>query len=194
LNLALFDFDGTITYKDSMIEFLKFNHGQLYFWTKLIAFSPVLTLLWLGLISNHKAKELLLGFFIGGTAMEDFQKSCDEFALSVIPKIVRKNAFQQLCDHRKNGDRVLIITASAENWLKQWCNSNGLELIATELQVVDGRITGKIKGKNCNGAEKVERLRKYLSLSEYHEIFAYGDNKGDKELLGIATRPLYRHF
>lgn len=101
---------------------------------------------------------------------------------------------QAIQEHQSNGDRIVVVSASSEHWLTYWCKEHGLELIGTQLEVIDKRITGKIKGYNCYGKEKKNRLEAYLDIEEYNEIYVYGDSKGDKAILEIATHPYYRHF
>ena len=48
-------------------------------------------------------------------------------------------------------------------------------------------LTGEFKGKNCNGEEKVKRIKAHLMLSEYDEILAFGDSSGDEAMLSLAT-------
>ncbi len=194
MNLAVFDFDGTLTTKDSLFEFLKFHHGPLSMWIKLALFSPVMVFFWLRIIPNWKAKEMLLIYFFKGTPTKAFQESCKQFSDRIIPRILSDQAMKKLAYHQKNGDRTLVISASVEDWLNDWCQKQKLELLATKMEVREGKVTGRIQGKNCYGIEKVNRLNEYLDLSDYQEVYAYGDSKGDRDLLNIATKPFYRRF
>jgi hypothetical protein len=58
-NIAFFDFDGTITRKDTMFEMVKFSHGKKEFYKGLLKITPWLVGLKLGLVSAQKAKEEL---------------------------------------------------------------------------------------------------------------------------------------
>jgi phosphoserine phosphatase len=55
-------------------------------------------------------------------------------------------------------------------------------------------ITGRIEGKNCHGEQKVIRIQEEYNLSDYQEIYAYGDSSGDKPMLGLATNSFYKPF
>jgi HAD superfamily hydrolase (TIGR01490 family) len=194
MNLAVFDFDGTLTTKDSLFEFLKFHHGFLRMWAKLCVLFPVMLLYWMGIIPNWKAKEILLVYFFNGTPTAPFLDTCRRFSDQIIPTILREEAMKKLAYHQEKGDRTLVISASVENWLHDWCQKQKLELLATKIKFSEGKVTGKIQGKNCYGIEKVNRLKEYLDLSDYQEVYVYGDSKGDRELLSIASRPFYRRF
>ncbi|MDX1956231.1 MAG: haloacid dehalogenase-like hydrolase, partial [Chitinophagaceae bacterium] len=69
-----------------------------------------------------------------------------------------------------------------------------IRLISSLLSEEGQRITGKLEGKNCNGEQKVVRIKEQFNLDEYKEIFAYGDSKGDRPMLQLATHPSYKPF
>lgn len=192
--LALFDFDGTLTYKDSFLEFISYYHGKKAFYLGMLKLSPWLIAYKLKLYPNWKAKEKTLSYFFRHLPEDNFRKKGEEFAREIIPAMLRPRALAALKEHIKAGDRVIVVSASGEQWLRAWCNELGIELLATQLACEEGKLLGSIKGKNCYGPEKVERIKAHVSLEEYDEIFAYGDSEGDRELLALATHPHFRHF
>jgi phosphatidylglycerophosphatase C len=192
--LAVFDFDGTLTTKDTFLELIKFNKGDFSFWWGFIKMSPVILLHLLKIIPNWRAKEYVLTHFFKGESQHDFQTKCDNFAINSIPRILRKEALLKLEIHEKNGHDIVVISASAENWLSKWCKDRNIRIIATRLEVENGNLTGKLIGKNCYGPEKLIRLKEEIKLDQYEEIHVYGDSRGDKDILGIATHPYYRKF
>src|SRR5699024_3543585 len=119
---------------------------------------------------------------------------CDEFSKNLIPRLIRKKALEKFEMHKKAGHKIIVISASAENWLAGWCKEKGVELIATQLEVEDYCLTGKLIGHNCYGPEKLIRLKKKLQLEDFEEIYVYGDSRGDKEILEVASHPYYRKF
>jgi phosphatidylglycerophosphatase C len=193
-NLAIFDFDGTITKKDSFLELIKFHKGTFAFYIGAIILLPVLVAYKIKLIKNWRAKEIVLSFFFRNSSLEEFQKKCDDFAGQVIPKLVRPKAYEKILAHQSNGDRVIVVSASAENWLRCWCDRLNIELIGTQLEVKNEQITGKLCGQNCYGPEKLKRVLTLLKIEDYKEIYVYGDSRGDKEILEIATQQFYRYF
>ena len=163
MNLALFDFDGTLTFKDSFLEFIKFSKGKFFYWTGLFLLSPILVLFRLGLIKNWRAKELVMRFFFNKMKVNDFENLCTTFAKNVIPTILRPEAYEKLEEHLTDKNKVEIVTASVENWIKPWSDQFNLELIGTKLKVKDNFITGEIEGKNCYGPEKVVRIKEKIN-------------------------------
>ncbi len=155
---------------------------------------PVLVLYKLKIIPNWQAKEKVLTWFFKDEPFEAFQRRCDAYAEVCIPAIVRPSALEKIKEHLEKGDEVYLVSASAENWLAAWCRKVGVKLIGTHLQVKEGRITGKLEGYNCYGAEKVNRIRSLIALHDYHKVHAYGDSPGDRDMLTLADFPHYRVF
>ncbi len=192
--IAFFDFDGTITYKDTLLEIAKFHKGKAAWLVGMLLLSPLLIGMKLKLVNNTRMKERYLSFFFGGISVEDFQILCEAFVQQKIPALLRPGALAEIKKHQDAGTPVVLVSASPENWLKSWCAANNITCIATRLAVKDGLITGTIDGNNCFGPEKVRRIRELYDLSDFQQIFCYGDSSGDRELLEIATSPHYKPF
>lgn len=192
--IAFFDFDGTITTKDTLLEIFKYRHGKAKFYFGFLLNSPFLVAYKAGLISNQLAKERTLKYFFGGMKVDEFNTFCEQFASEVIPSLIRKKALKEIDQLKQAGAEVVIVSASPENWLQPWCATLNLPLLATQLEVNKNNITGKIKGNNCHGEEKVRRIREAYDLSAYKEIYCYGDTSGDKPMLALATYAFYQPF
>ena len=160
----------------------------------MILLSPVLVAYKLKLVPNDRAKQMLLSYFFKGMREAEFKNIAKSFSLKHIDSMLRPGALDQIRWHQSHGHRVIIVSASLECWLKPWCDRNGLDLIATRMDFVGGLVTGRLLTKNCHGKEKVSRIRKAVDLGECREIYAYGDSRGDKEMLAIASKAYYRPF
>ncbi len=193
-SIAFFDFDGTITTKDTLLEIFKYRHGKAKFYFGFLLNSPFLVAYKAGVISNQLAKERTLQFFFGGMKEADFNTFCEQFAAEAIPSLIREKALKEIDKLKRAGAEVVIVSASPENWLRPWCASLNLPLLATRLEVNKEKITGKIKGNNCHGEEKVRRIREAYDLSQYNSIYCYGDTSGDKPMLALATHSFYQPF
>ena len=192
--LALFDFDGTITSRDTLIEFIVYSKGKLAFFAGLLLLSPLILAMKLGLIPNSKMKEWVLKLFFYRDSVESFNKTCSDFAVKRLPLLLRRRAMEEINAHKRKGHRVVVVSASAENWIRTWADENQVELLATQLEIRNGRLTGKFCGRNCQGAEKVERIRSHIALDEYKSIYAYGDSPGDRQMLELGTHSYYKPF
>ena len=192
--IALFDFDGTITTDDSLIRFIRFVVGDLKTLWGMVFLSPMLVVYKLKLIPNYKAKQMMLSYFFKGMDKQQFQKIAEEYSLKHIDTILRPKAMEKITWHKELGHKVIVVSASIECWIRPWCDQNGLDLIATKIKVKDGLITGKFLTKNCYGIEKASRVKEAYNLDDYDYIYAYGDSRGDKELLGLADKSFYKLF
>jgi len=196
--IAFFDFDGTITTKDTLLEFIKFSKGTLPFYIGFALNSPWLIAYRLKLISNQKAKERILTWFFHNMPLEAFQQSCDEFAQTRIPALIRPKALHEIRQLQEKGFSVVIVSASPENWLQKWTTRLEVDLIATKLktkQLKDSiRLSGKIQGINCHGQEKVRRIKEAYDLLDFDNIHAYGDTSGDKPMLALAAHSFFKPF
>jgi HAD superfamily hydrolase (TIGR01490 family) len=192
--IAFFDFDGTITTSDTFLDFIKFSKGTLRFYLGFLLHSPWLAAFKLKLISNQSAKEKILKYYFGGMPAADFERLCREFTEKVVPKLIRPKALEEIKKFQQAGTAVVIVSASPENWIKHWADLLKVELIASKLEIKEGRITGKIIGKNCRGPEKVRRILEKYQVKDYEVIHAYGDTSGDLDMLKMATNSYFRPF
>ena len=192
--IAFFDFDGTVTNRDTFLEFIRFVKGDLSFFLGFLVHSPLLILYKMQIVPNQRAKEIMLKYFFGGMPAGEFNRHCDNFMKERLPALIRHKAQKEIEKLRNGGADVVIVSASPENWLHKWCDAAGLKCIATKLAVRNDKITGKIDGLNCHGEEKVRRIYNEFSLENYTAIYAYGDTPGDRHMLSIANYRFYKPF
>lgn len=194
MKLALFDFDGTVSNRDSFLLFIRYAVGERKFMLGAGAMSPRILLYKMGRYPNYQLKQDFLTHFFGGWEEDIFNETARRFSAEKIPGILRPQAMRCIRRHHEQGDRVVLVSASLENTLTIWCRETGLDLLATRLEVVDGRITGRLQGKNCWGEEKVVRVKTEYNTGEFDEIYAYGDSMGDRAMLAMADKPFYKYF
>lgn len=194
MRLALFDFDGTITKNDSFLMFIRFAFGDTYFMLGIIALAPHLLAYKLKLIPNYVAKQKMISFFFKGMKKDKFNSLATIYSKNHIDKIVKKTALNRLNWHKKKGHKVVIVSASIENWLRPWCKKNKIDLLATKIEVKNDILTGNLSSKNCFASEKVTRIKKKYNLCQYELIYGYGDSKGDNEMLALANKKYYKFF
>jgi HAD superfamily phosphoserine phosphatase-like hydrolase len=89
---------------------------------------------------------------------------------------------------------IAVVSASPDIWLQTWAESLGLQLICTSLEEENGRFSGRYKGINCNGIEKVRRIRERFDVDSFDTVYAYGDTSGDRPMLALADKPFYKPF
>lgn len=192
--IAFFDFDGTITTKDTLLEFIKFSKGKFHFYLGFFLNLHYLIAYQLKIISNQTAKEKILKFFFQDMPVEKFAELCIAFSKNRLPLFIRPKAMEEIKRLKEKNILVVIVSASPETWITSWVAENNLQLIASRLEVSNEKITGKILGKNCHGDEKVRRINETFDLSQYNIVAAYGDTKGDRPMLQLATSSYYKPF
>jgi len=193
--IAVFDFDGTITRKDTLFEFIKFSKGKRQFYFGFLLFSPLLMAMKLKLYPNWKAKQKIFSYFYKGFSIKQFNEWGNGFSAE-IDKIVRPKATETIKLHKGNGNKTIIISASVENWIKPWAEKSGVEIVLTTKIEIDknGLLTGRFLTKNCYGQEKINRLLEMFPDRKDYKIIVYGDSRGDKELIDFADDGFYNKF
>ncbi len=186
--IYLFDFDGTIYKGDSFIHFTFFSQSFFYFinfWIKVF----------FAIIIGRPLSNVKESFFLNFKGMDrnDFQTICNDFASKKLIKNI-KSSFLEYVDKIDDSSEIVIVTASIENYIKPWCKEKGFKLISTRLEYKNNLITGKFQTPNCNGDEKVKRIKNVYELSKFDEIIAFGDTGGDIPMLKLGTESFYKHF
>lgn len=193
--VAAFDVDGTLTRRDTLLPFLWRVAGPLQFVGYTIRLLPVLLRYALGQIPNGKAKERVLGQFLGGRSVAEIERVARAFATETLPRLLRTEALERLRWHRRKGHRVVLVSASPELYLRPWAETEGIDtVLATRLSTEAGRLTGHFDGENCYGPEKRRRLRAAVPDLDDVDVYAYGNSRGDRELLDMADHAFYRSF
>lgn len=189
--IAAFDVDGTLTFTDSFTLFLRYVAGREGYFLKMASLTPVFITYALKIISRDEAKNHLISKFFKDMDYQQYIEKCHDFAKNAYPLIVRKDGLEAVANHIKNNENPIIVSASLEDYLKPWGESIGMKtVLATRLEVKGGKLTGQMLGKNCRAEEKLARIRELYPNAEI--VAAYGDSRGDKEMLEAATKPYYR--
>lgn len=181
--LALFDFDKTLYNKDSLLEFTKFCKGKKHFFLGILYLLPGLIAMKTGLISNEKMKKKYLNYFFKDLKYTDFINKGIEFKY-VIDKDINSNFISLFKEHLSKSHKVVIVTASIPVWIKYWAEDHNVMVIGTELKVIHDKIIG-FSTPNCNGKEKVIRIKAAFNLNDFDSIFVYGNGKGDREMMQL---------
>jgi len=192
MNLALFDFDGTITSRDSFTAFIKFSSSRARFVFGCILILPIFLGYRIGLISSPVTRKIAAWLSFKGRSFEDLDRKALEYAKEVIPGFVRPEALARIDWHKSRGDRIVVVSASLDIYLRHWCRAQQIELLCSQLEEKNGRITGRLVPDDCSGTEKVRRILETYILSDYKTIYAYGDTPEDRQMLDLAHVKYYR--
>ena len=222
MTIHAFDFDGTLTKRDSLIAFIRFVRGDKAFLLGFLKHLHMLIMMKVGLMPNWKTKRIIFQYFFGGMPLETFNQYCEKFAKEKA-SLLRKKGMAAVNKAVMDGDQVVIISASVENWVAPFFKSITLNpsnppyvpaegtdstsqtsipsggagvihIIGTQVQVTDGKLTGYFLTKNCYGEEKVRRLLEQYPNRRDYKLVAYGDSRGDVPLLDFADEGYYKRF
>ena len=186
-----FDFDGTLTKRDTLVEFIRYACGNRAFCWGFLRYSPLLILMKLGYYPNWKVKQQVFSYFFKGMPYEEFAQLGRLFALDC-QHLLRPKGVEMVKKAQAEAAEVLIVSASIDNWVQPFFPQ--VKVVGTQVEVKDGRLTGRFLTKNCYGQEKVNRILAIYRHRQEYELIAFGDSRGDKELLAFADEAHYKPF
>lgn len=193
--LATYDFDGTITNCDTFIDFIQHTFGFRKLMIGLLLNSAFIIAFKLKLYPNWKAKERVFSHFFKNVDIVAFDECCERYFHRRYKKIFNEEAVLSIKKHLESKHKVVIISASINNWILPFAKYLGIEnVIATTAEVNNGILTGKFSSANCYGKEKVRRLQCEFPDRNNFEIYAYGDSQGDQPMLDYADNAFFRSF
>ena len=190
-----FDFDGTLTTRDSLIAFLVFAFG----WKELLrCFSlhlPLLLAMKFGIIDSGKVKERIFAWYFKGMPEDMFDDLCRRFAASN-KGIVRPKGMEKIRQILSEPDTtVMIVSASINNWVAPFFTEfPQIEIFCTRIETKNGALTGRFLSANCRCKEKVRRILALPPDRRSYWLTAFGDSSGDIEMLNFADEGFYKPF
>lgn len=192
MNLALFDFDGTITTREMMPDFMIAAVPPLRLAVGRVLLAPLVVGYKLGLVSGRVVRAVIVRFGFTGVSEAVLAEAGRRFARDVLPGVLRPQAMERIAWHQAQGDTVVVVSGALDVYLSHWCAAHGLPLVCSSLEVRDGTMTGRYAGPQCVRAEKARRVAEHYDLSGYARVYAYGDTPEDHDLLALAHHRYYR--
>lgn len=192
MNIALFDFDGTVTNKDTYTKFIFYSTSKVRLALGLLLVFPVIFLYKVGFLSAARTRPILTKVAFWKRDKEKVLAVAKEYARSYLPSVIRDNAMAQILWHKKQGDDIVVVSASLDVYLSFWCAAHDLTLICSELESIDTKYTGNYVAGDCCGNNKVELINQTIDLCAYSTVFAYGDTEEDLAMLELADVKYYQ--
>lgn len=192
--VVAFDFDGTLTIRDSFTAFLAWRAGPWRYGLGCLRLTPAL-LSYLVHRDRGRLKATAAAVFLKGMSRSKLEAEAETFAAATYEAMIRPDALATWIGWGERGATRVIVTASPTAVVAAFAERLGAdELIGTELAYnASGKVTGAFATPNCRGPEKVVRLRARFG-EDVRLAAAYGDTGGDIEMLAIADQPGYRVF
>ena len=213
--IFVFDFDGTLTHADTLLAFIRFACGPVRMCMGFVLYAPLLVLMKLKLYPNYKAKQKVFAHFFRGMTLTRFDALCPAFAQQG-EYLLRPAARSFINTVRSEAYAMAIVSASIDNWVRPFAemylqsdnaqdksqgnvqdNKPALPIIVLGTKVeVDaaGCLTGRFATPNCYGPEKVRRIEAVWPHREQYDVSAFGDSRGDKEMLAYADQGYFKPF
>jgi len=198
---AIFDLDGTISRRDTYLAYLAgfaLRHPKR--WRRMPGLPFDVLRFKLGLKDNTWLKQRFLSAVLGGVSRQSLRAWTATFNERLMRRGLRPRALRQIRKHKEQGYRLILISASPDLYVDDLSRRLGFsESICTCVEWdANGRLTGRLDGKNCYGAEKCVRLKRYFGEDRRHwHVIAYSDHHSDLPLLtwanqGVAVSPTRR--
>lgn len=217
--IFVFDFDGTLTHTDTLLAFIRFACGPVRMCMGFALYAPLLVLMKLKLYPNYKAKQKVFAHFFRGMTLTRFDALCTAFAQQS-EHLLRPAARSFINTVRPEAYAMAIVSASIDNWVRPFAelylqSSNSQDnsqnksqnnsqnhksslpiiVLGTKVEVdAAGCLTGRFATPNCYGPEKVRRIEAVWPHREQYDVSAFGDSRGDKEMLAYADQAYFKPF
>ena len=217
--IFVFDFDGTLTHTDTLLAFIRFACGPVRMCMGFALYAPLLVLMKLKLYPNYKAKQKVFAHFFRGMTLARFDALCTAFAQQS-EHLLRPAARSFINTVRPEAYAMAIVSASIDNWVRPFAelylqSSNPQDnsqnksqsnsqnhkpslpiiVLGTKVEVdAAGCLTGRFSPPNCYGPEKVRRIEAVWPHREQYDVSAFGDSRGDKEMLDYADQAYFKPF
>jgi HAD superfamily hydrolase (TIGR01490 family) len=192
VDLALFDFDGTITSGDTWTPFMRTAVRPSRRLAGRALLAPAYVGYKCGFTTAGRVREIAARIGFTGEDAAAVGDAGRRYAHETLPGMVRRRAQERIEWHQSRGDHIVVVSASLDVYLGPWCEERQLSYICTTLEHRNGKLTGKCVDGDCSGHEKPRRILERCQLSEYELIYAYGDTPDDGPMLALAQRKYYR--
>ncbi|MGN0068571.1 MAG: HAD family hydrolase [Prevotella sp.] len=193
MRIYAFDFDGTLTTHDTLIAFIRYAKGSAACFGGFLLHAPWLLLMKLRIYPNWKAKQRVFSFFFRGWPVTRFERVCRDFSRDKC-MLMRPKARKYLNEVLEQDDTtVVVVSASIDTWVRPFLPES-VVVLGTQVEQQGGVLTGRFLTANCYGEEKVRRLRAMFPNRREYELIAFGDSRGDQEMLIYADKGYYKPF
>jgi HAD superfamily hydrolase (TIGR01490 family) len=186
---SLFDFDGTITSKDTtiflLVELFKLRPWKFF---RLIWFLIRLKVS-TNSVTKQKFKNKAIGYMIKDLSEMDLSGVLTNFR-NKIEFFYRPSVLESLYQAIDHGHTVLIITASPSFAISFCLTDLQVFVIGTKFEKRENIFTGFLESENCYGQEKVTRINEWATSNKITLSVqsAWGDNLSDFDMLSLSAK------
>lgn len=191
--VVAFDFDGTLTRRDTLRVFLLQLRRPSVVAAAFIRHLPSVLRSYQGDQARNGAKESIFSDILGGMHEDEAEAAASATARAVVRSMFKPDVVARLRWHQAAGHRIVVVSASFVHYVAPAVETLGVdEVLATRWKVdpATRRLTGGFDGVNVRGAAKVDLLSQHLGGPRRLE-YAYGNSSGDVDMLATAKYPVW---
>ena len=187
-NIAIFDFDDTLVYSDTLLIFLGALIGSIKS-KALLVYSVMIGILILGFKRFSKQHDF----------RTDIKKRWLRLALKDLDIKHIKPAIEVLIRDTKQQDKIVIATGALDiyiidllNALKEkiGINFQYAYIICTKAEIQSNKLTGNLFGDNTVRTAKKDLVQTYMNKTPHFESYGYGNAPNDLPFLEICTHKM----
>ena len=185
INLALFDFDGTLCKKDSFTGFIFYALSKRHIVKQGLKILPWIQAYYLNIYPANSMRPKLYRAMFSGADTSEIQQLAKEYAQHLMSQL-DPQLYQQLLDHQEQGDDVVLVSASIDIYLQLICDLLNIDLICTGTEIINHQFTGNYSTPDCSSEQKKYRISERYNINKYQKIYAYGNSEEDLDMLSLA--------
>ncbi|RKG31099.1 HAD family hydrolase [Acinetobacter tianfuensis] len=184
-NLALFDFDGTLCSKDSFTGFIFYSLSKRHIVRQGLKILPWIQGYYLNVYPAHAMRPKLYSAMFKNTDAADIHELANAYAQELM-QYLNPDLLQQMQQHQQLGHQVALVSASVDLYLKPVCSLLGIDLICSEVEIKNSKMTGSYITADCSGEQKRSRILEKYNLHDFDSVYAYGNSHEDLAMLDLA--------
>lgn len=192
--IAFFDLDRTITKAISGNELARVAFRKGLMTSPALAHAIYLSLVYkLNLKDPLKIIDKMITWVEGIPENTMFDLCSEVFREVLFPSVYVK-ARSEIKIHKENYAKVVILSSALTPICQEMAKNLGMDdIICSDLEVNNGYLTGRSRGRLCFGEEKMSRLREYCEINntETSDAWYYGDSISDLSVLSSVGNPVY---
>ena len=180
MSIAIFDLDGTITRRDTLMPLvLRRLARRPWQLLRLLGVVPA-TLRFLADRDRGALKQSVLRATLRGTPRAELMTFSREFVRDKIERGCFREALATLRRHRDAGHHLVLMSASVDFYVPEFGRQLGFDqVISTEVRWEGDRLEGTLTSANRRGEEKARCLRALLDQRPDGDTYAYGNSESD---------------
>lgn len=198
---AFFDVDGTLytaNMSRGLAQYVAEHRGRWRVRWYLARHMPYYYLRQLGLMSEEHFRQSWvqsLGQLIKGWSAEQGNVAFRWIAEQYIQPTAQPDVIARLREHSAHGHLTLLVSAMLTPTLTILGDALGVtDVIGTNIELVDGRFTGRVLPPICTGAAKERLVRAWIRARgialDWDASYAYADSMSDVKLLEMVGHPV----